>query len=431
MGAATLTSVYLSGDAGNDTISATILKGSTVYGGNSTGSFADGNTDGGDTFTSTQALAGSFVQGNAGNDALTVSSSLQSSTIRGGSGNDTISAGLFTTASVFGDLGADSISIGTGNNQVRNVQVFGDNNTSSEGGNDTITLTSGTGLLSLATVTGGAGNDTLSLVGGEVIGLSANGNAGADTYTINASTSMISSTIYGGQGNDVMSLTSSSGGVFYGDAGADSIAGNVSGAKIYGDNSGTSGNDTFTTSAAQSATVYGGGGADVFNTSAGGFTTSTLYGGAGNDSFTGYATGGLYVGDGGQDTLGFTDIDTATVLGGAGADTVGTTSTRFDTASVVGGSGNDLFSTSTSASSTFFFGFGSGADTITATAHTVGTTVVAISATYGATGSLSSNTVTFGTGNTLQFAGLASASLALGTQYSFVTVSQASIDSLG
>ena len=134
--------------------------------------------------------------------------------------------------------------------------------------------------------------------------------------------------------------------------------------------------------------------------------------------------------------MGFTTITGSTVLGGDGADSIGSNAVLTD-ASIVGGSGSDTFNVSSSAAaSTFFFGFGSGTDTLTtdrtgasASYNTfVGT--IAVSATYGGTGSVSGSVITFGTGNTLTLDG-AITGASIGTNISFVTVSQASIDSLG
>ena len=160
MGATSITGGYLSGDAGADTITATILSGSTVYGGNSTGTFADGNTDGNDTISLTSALAKSFVNANAGADSITLTTSLSASTVRGGAGNDTISAAVTATSStVFGDKGADDLTVGTGGGQAVGVAVYGDGidqSVTDGAGNDTITL-SATSLLSRTTLFGGAG----------------------------------------------------------------------------------------------------------------------------------------------------------------------------------------------------------------------------------------------------------------------------------
>ena len=264
-------------------------------------------------------------------------------------------------------MGADSLALGGGSAQVRNVVVYGDNDTSTEGGNDTIQLNAGSGtLISKAIIAGGAGADTLSFVGGEVIGLDANGNAGADTFTVNASASMISSTVYGGKGNDIFTLTSASGGVIYGDAGADSFSGLTTKTALYGD---SDGNDTFTNAGVStSATVYGGNGNDVFTNTSGGYLSSTVYGGGGADSFIGGVSSSNVMGESGNDTIGLTAITSSTVLGGVGADTIGTTANVFTSSSIVGGSGNDSFAGATfsggNTASTFFFGFGSGADTL-------------------------------------------------------------------
>ena len=60
-------------------------------------------------------------------------------------------------------------------------------------GNDTIQLNAGLHTHQQGTIAGGAAH-YLSFAGGEVIGLDANGNKGADTFTING-LSMISSTV--------------------------------------------------------------------------------------------------------------------------------------------------------------------------------------------------------------------------------------------
>ena len=113
------------------------------------------------------------------------------------------------SASIYGDKGADSITAGDGNN-ITQVEIFGDAVGTNDGaGNDTIVLNSGgTGsLLSKATISGGAGADTISLGAGEAIKTSVNANAGNDTITVNVADSFISSTVFGGQGNDSFVLT--------------------------------------------------------------------------------------------------------------------------------------------------------------------------------------------------------------------------------
>ena len=65
---------YFSGDAGGDTITAAILNG-TVYGGNSTGTFADSNTDGNDSIAISSALNKSLLQGNGGADTVSFTTS--------------------------------------------------------------------------------------------------------------------------------------------------------------------------------------------------------------------------------------------------------------------------------------------------------------------------------------------------------------------
>ena len=187
---------------------------------------------------------------------------------------------------------------------------------------------------------------------------------------------MISSSVYGGAGNDSISLVSASSGKIYGDNGADTITGVFTSAAVYGDNVGQSNADSFsfTTGASTSATVYGGGGNDAFLIGQA-VQTSTLYGGAGVDTFSGttQVTLSRVMGDGGADSIAFTNVDGSTVLGGDGADTIGTTAASYVGSSIVGGSGNDDFildGAATGTSNTFYFGFGSGADTLTADAFT-------------------------------------------------------------
>ena len=154
LGATSITGAYLSGDAGADTITTGIASGTTVYGGNSTGTFAGGASDGNDTISLTSALASSFVNGNGGADSITLTTSLKSSSIHGGAGNDTITATATATSStVFGDKGADNLVVGNGTAML-GVSAYGDNaaNTTAGAGNDTIGFNAGDSLISIATL---------------------------------------------------------------------------------------------------------------------------------------------------------------------------------------------------------------------------------------------------------------------------------------
>ena len=106
--------------------------------------------------------------------------------------------------------------------------------------------------------------------------------------------------------------------------------------------------------------------------------------------------------------------------------------------SIVGGAGNDVInfnlilnaSASDFANNTYYFGNGGGADVINF-ASSVGTAAgltVAVSADFGSTGVLDSGVLTLGS-NTITFTG--GASVAGASNVDFVTVSQATIDTLG
>ena len=246
---------------------------------------------------------------------------MKASTVRGGAGNDVILAAITASSStVYGDLGADSIQVGATTAAVSNIGLYGDNTTSSEGGNDTLTLNAGT-LLSKATVSGGVGADTIGLAttgaASEMISSTVNGNAGNDSISVNAAGSMISSSVFGGQGNDSIALTSADSGSIYGDNGADSIDGDFTSALVYGDNAGQSGADTFGLDTTSSSTVYGGGGNDTFFSGSNALTSSSLYGGSGTDTFSGSGavTNSRVAGEGGKLLCLYRNPHQPTILG--------------------------------------------------------------------------------------------------------------------
>ena len=222
MGATSITGGYLSGDAGADTITATILSGqlSTAV---IRQELSLTETDGNDTISLTSAPRPSSMP----TLALTRHSDhfIVCFYRRGGAGNDTISAAVTTTSStVFGDKGADDLTVGTGGGQAVGVAVYGDGSDVSVtdgAGNDTITL-SATSLLSRTTLFGGAGEDNLTIGNasgtGEVISSTLNGNKGNDTITVNGGT-FLTSSVYGGAGNDSIALTSADSASIYGDLG--------------------------------------------------------------------------------------------------------------------------------------------------------------------------------------------------------------------
>ena len=185
---------YISGDAGNDYISATQFKtGATIFGG-----------DGDDSIYA--GLGHNIIFGNAGNDQIQGGQAPE--TIFAGQGNDSIDAGQAENSYLSGDAGNDIISAST------------------QGGD---------GLHGLNdTLVGGLGDDRLGAAHASIFG-----NQGNDI--INGGDG---STIFGGQGDDMIGSYQQLGGnLLYGDAGADTI---VSG-QLGGDTvSGGSGADEVT-----------------------------------------------------------------------------------------------------------------------------------------------------------------------------------------
>lgn len=395
MGSTEATDAYLSGDADADFIFAETLKSSTVYGGNSTGIFAD-REDGNDTLELGLVLANSFVNGNAGADSIVVAS-LGNSTVHGGTGDDIIIAEASAqSSSLFGDKGSDNITVGNGNKTLIGDAVYGDFSDTSriEGaGNDTILYNAGDSLISLATVAGGFGADSIRIDGGKVISTKFSGDEGDDVFTSNAS-EIIQSTIYGGSGNDKLQ------------------AGDFTSQEKYT------------------------------------LISSTYFGGLGDDSlFIATLTSSAIRGEAGNDLLEFQSTNSSTLHGGSGADTIGAgipqtrgRGTDYSNTTVVGGEGDDLLLMNGAFFndvSVYFTGISGGSDTIDAGYFPFATTSrLLVSDTFGATSSytVSNNnaTITFGAGSSLTVTNLDESIASSGVYaFNFQTVSQSSIDALG
>lgn len=154
-----ITSVYISGNVGNDAITvANGMSGVTIYGGDGNdtiyagsgndviyGNGGDDRIYGQDGADSVYAgLGADFIDGGIGNDSLIGGD--QSDTIYGGAGNDYIE-GKGKADTLYGGLGNDTILGGAGNNIIK-----GDD------GDDTIYALNLTGFRD--TINGGAGTDT-------------------------------------------------------------------------------------------------------------------------------------------------------------------------------------------------------------------------------------------------------------------------------
>jgi len=287
-----------------------------------------------------------LVDGGAGNDTITGSAG--SDVLQGGAGADTLAGGAGNdTFLVVGDEGPDTFAGGDGfdvilggaGDDVIRVSTFSGANTVEriDGGagynvvagtsvNNVIDL-SGTELINIALVDGGAGNDTITgSAGNDVLqgGAGADtlsGGAGDDTFLVNGDEGPDTfdggagfDTILGGAGDDVIRVSTFSG---------TNTVERIDGGAGYNIVAGTNVNNVIDLSATELvniALVDGGAGNDTITGSSGndvlqgGAGADTLFGGAGDDTF-------LVNGDEGPDTFdGGAGIDT--ILGGAGDDVI-------------------------------------------------------------------------------------------------------------
>ena len=157
---------------------------------------------------------------------------------------------------------------------ILNSTILGSDATGTIAGDDSPYIKATT--LQTSTVYGGAGNDTLSFGGsastGQLIELDVNAFAGADS--ISASGSYVSSTVNAGSGADTLHIATSSAGStastatdFYAGAGADLVSAiDAANVTIYADSSATDtagGADSLYLGEFTSSTVYGAAGADT------------------------------------------------------------------------------------------------------------------------------------------------------------------------
>jgi len=224
-----------------------------------------------------------FIGAQGDNDFITLQANQANNyTIRGGAGVDTITAAGLSNSILTGDDGNDVITINTNSLQSATVSGLEGNDNiaiqssvsgsiiNGNNGNDTFavgTTGGGIALTSSAKIVGGQGNDTFTIgaAGGNRVSLTSglvNGQDGDDTITIANVASMTfgsGSTVFGGQGSDVITSTGSTNVIISGDLGTDNLTGG-------------SGNDT----------IFGGDGNDRI---AGGTGNDSMIGGAGVDTF--------------------------------------------------------------------------------------------------------------------------------------------------
>jgi len=193
------------------------------------------------------------------------------------------------------------------------------------------------------TITGTAGGDNIyadHFQGGN-IWLDAEG--GNDTVVVGSSTP-VNTTVYGGAGNDYLTVYASNNALVYGDDNSTVTA---------------DGDDYIIVTAQNNATVHGEGGNDYISAYA--YNDLSVTGGTGNDDIDAYALNNMTVdGGSGNDSIYAYAWDDATVSGGAGDDSM---YVYADNASVNGDGGNDSIYVEAYASASV--NGGSGNDTIT------------------------------------------------------------------
>jgi hypothetical protein len=178
-------SSHMQGGKGNDTITFGEFNSSRIYGGKDN-----------DTISVTR-LVDSTVQGSDGTDKIgtaDVGFKVLNSAVYGGADNDSIYVGTLTGATVQGSLGSDTIQMATGDAILSKINGGGDN--------DSITIDSNVGEINK--------------------GSTLNGNKGADRITVETSVIIDEITVFGGSGNDNITITDSQT-TISGDKGEDTI----------------------------------------------------------------------------------------------------------------------------------------------------------------------------------------------------------------
>jgi Ca2+-binding RTX toxin-like protein len=309
---------FISGDGGNDTIDIGDSAGyNTVYGG-----------DGDDTLYGDSNLGFDSLYGQAGNDTIVIGNAGSNDVVYGGMGNDLVSVGSAAGGYQFisGDLGNDTIDMHSSSGV--NDTVYGG------AGDDTITGSAGTGNQ----LYGQTGNDTITLVGqGSVYG-------GQGNDLITDGTAHTANSFFSGDLGDDSIFAYGANDTLYGGDGNDSLLAHGANDQLYGQ----AGNDHLIFDAlgtsALNATIYGGSGDDLitvtFATVAGTIATETLDHGGTSALYDPYTGGQIGV----NDVVSYTpttvadgngfhflsgDIGNDTIYGGSGGDTF------------VGGAGTD------------------------------------------------------------------------------------------
>ena len=262
-----------------------------------------------------------FITGNSGADAIKATASNMAIGLDAVSGIGTITANSYSNVTIATDDNGDSLNL-TGTTLIGITEIDGG------AGNDTI-IGSVTGVLIKGgagndTITGGAGNDTL--VGGAGND-TLNGGAGNNVFLVNQGDGFDS--FAGGGGTDTVEADSNNVTIgILGLSGIDDISNNgFTGVAIGLSDTGTNVNLNIVTLTGISE-VIGGAGNDTI---AGDVASTTIFGGAGNDTITDNSGNDTLVGGAGNDTLNGSTGNNLYLDGvGDGYD------------SIIGGSGTDM-----------------------------------------------------------------------------------------
>jgi len=229
-------------------------------------------------------------------------------------------------------------------------------------GNDISTIGVNAGT---TTLSGNDGDDTIN-INGSITSSTINGNAGADTLTMADGVTITTAKVYGGQGNDTITLGTAAGagitfagGAINGNIGDDtinvSLAGNMS------------------SSGSSAATVFGGAGSDFITEASAAARNSILSGDDGADAISGNTGNDTMYGGEGADRLAYLAADADgvadTLVGGNGVDTFGMNAAGNSGAMVNSAASNGA---SIVAGASYLFGSASNAGTAVAgTANSV------------------------------------------------------------
>lgn len=279
------------GGLGRDTIIGTVSGSARIFGGNEAGSAGDGADLIDVTLTSGASV--DIVAG-AGSDQIRVqpvfAGSFGKAAIDAGSGNDSIGGAIGNNSVVFGDAGADSISLDA---EGQIVVLGGSRLSDAADGADRIDIRmidNGGDITAQATILGNGGNDLISFSTDGSFTATAFVHGGADTDYIFASDLANGSQIFGGIGSDRVEASVDEGvaaifggtGVSSAEDGTDQIEVSVNAvakANIYGNG----GNDMIMVEGEGEAALLGGQGSDILYALGTGQYDAT--GGVGADTF--------------------------------------------------------------------------------------------------------------------------------------------------